>query len=69
MKDKIKEIKIIQKAKTNQKILYLAIIGIVLGIIIKGILGNIIFGIGIFCLIIYILNLIILRKEMDQIKE
>lgn len=69
MKEKIKKIEIVEKAKTNQKILYLAIIGIVLGIIIKGILGNIILGIGIFCLIIYILNLIILRKEMDQIKE
>jgi len=69
MKEKIKQIEIVEKAKTNQKILYLAIIGIVLGIIIKGILGNIILGIGILCLIIYILNLIILRKEMNQIKE
>ncbi len=65
----IKKIKIIKKAKTNQKILYLAILGIIIGIIIKGILGNIILGIGIFCLIIYILNLVILRKEMSRIEN
>jgi len=61
--------KIVEKTKTNQKILYLAILGIILGIIIKEILGNIILGIGIFCLIIYILNLIILRKEIDRTEE
>ena len=44
---KIEEMEIIKKAKTNQSILYLAILGIVLGVIIKGIIGNIIFGIGI----------------------
>lgn len=57
---------IIQKAKANQNVLYVAIIGIVLGIIIKGLLGNIILGFGILCLIIYILNLIILRKERSK---
>jgi len=65
----IEKAEIIQKAKTNQKFLYLAILGIPIGVIIKGTLGNAILGIGIVFLIVYILNLIILRGEMNQAEE
>ena len=58
------EAEVILKAKTNQKFLYIAILGIPIGMIIKGTLGSIIFWISLVFLIVYILNLLILRKEM-----
>lgn len=63
------KIEIILKAKTNQKFLYVAILGIPIGMIIKGTLGSIIFWIGIVFLVVYILNLLILRKEMTEVDE
>lgn len=65
----LKHAEIILKAKTNQKFLYIAIPGIPIGMIIKGILGNVIFWIGMVFLIVYILNLLILRKEMTEVDK
>lgn len=60
------KIKIIQKAKVNQRFLYIAIPGIPIGLIIKGILGNFIFWTGLVFLLVYILNILILRNEMAK---
>ncbi len=62
-------LKIILKAKTNQKFLYVAVFGIPIGIVVKGTLGDVIFWIGVVFLIVCILNLIILRKEMSQLEK
>jgi len=63
------KIKIIQKVKINQKFLYIAIIGIPVGITLKGFLGGFIFWFGLVFLLVYILNLLILRKEMTKVEK